>query len=1309
MKNTIPVLLLLFGCLALLTPHQLTAQCNAGQTYNTYCYASGLTNQVAFEFCPSAGMAARSTITGGTFGIPPNTLTVYSGGSTSGTSGTIVFGPATGNVSGNTIESLGADQCLIFVINSIAGVPINCADGFDTPLEVCSESFAAAAATLTISPNEFCDTDGPQTLGGGLPEGGTYSGTGVTDGLDGVSFTFDPSGLSGPITVTYTNGGSATDDITVFASGGVSFTALADLCVDAGIQTGLGGGMPAGGVYSGPGVTDDGNGLTYSFNPAIAGVGPHSITYTEQSGCMEMTSDQVVVLAACGCEAGEDNYFYCYGNLESNTVAFQVCPSAGMAAEATIETGILDTPNDNLSVYQGPFDSGTSGSLLFGPASGNLAGTTITGNVANDCLIFVINSDPFGSCQDGFLSSGLAVCGESIPASVSFQDPGDFCLDDGVQTNLGGGTPVGGSYSGPGVMDDMNGMTFSFNPAAAGVGPHTLTYTNGNSASVEIIVFQDGSTTFTALNDLCIDAGVQTNLGGGSPAGGTYSGPGVTDNGNGTYDFNPALAGLGVHTITYTDPTPCGDMATDQVEVLAACGCPNGEMSFFHCYGNDESDLVIFQVCPSAGAFAEATIVSGSYGAGDNLTVYQGASDSETSGTIVFGPATGILSGTEITASVADECLIFVSNSNFILSCQDGLETPLSVCGRNANLVTFTALDDLSFNAGVQTGLSGGFPIGGEYGGPGVTDGMDGMTYSFDPVAAGLGPHTLTYTVNGETASDEVVVFDLTPPTFNKTFSPGTINTGAIAVLTFTIDNTSNNNPVMDLDFTDNFPVGMVVADIPNVVSTCVGGTITANAGASSLSYTGGVVGGNSSCTISVNVTSTTVGTSTNTSGNLTSDAGNSGVATANLEVLNGTDRPIFTKSFSPDVINLGERSTLTFTIDNSANANFHFGMRFQDPLPDGLVVASPANISSTCTGGIITAIPGTSEIAYGALNLNNFNDARVEGNSTCQITVDVEGISSGTFVNVTEELTSSRLQPSLGQNINSGIAVGEIEILTPPEIFIEKAFNPNPVRPGETTTLEFTITNLDRDFDATNVSFTDDLSTVLAGLVATNTPVSSCGGTLTGTSMLSFSAGTIPADGSCTISVQVQVPAGAALGTYTNTTSAVTADFNGNTVTGNTATENLFVENLPEITKTFLTNPVVAGGTTTLEFTITNTSTTSDLTDITFNDNISGFINGALVTSLPAAGSCGTGSVFFTQIPQGELNFSVLNANLPAGGSCIFSIDLNIPSNTPTGAYTNTTTPVTGEVDGSFTTFGPATADLQVLATSKVVKNLHR
>jgi hypothetical protein len=33
----------------------------------------------------------------------------------------------------------------------------------------------------------------------------------------------------------------------------------ADLCIDAGIQSGLGSGTATGGVYSGTGVTDDGN------------------------------------------------------------------------------------------------------------------------------------------------------------------------------------------------------------------------------------------------------------------------------------------------------------------------------------------------------------------------------------------------------------------------------------------------------------------------------------------------------------------------------------------------------------------------------------------------------------------------------------------------------------------------------------------------------------------------------------------------------------------------------------------------------------------------------------------------------------------------------------------------------------------------------------------------------------------------------------------------------------------------------------------------------------------------------------------
>jgi hypothetical protein len=147
---------------------------------------------------------------------------------------------------------------------------------------------------------------------------------------------------------------------------------------------------------------------------------------------------------------------------------------------------------------------------------------------------------------------------------VSFTAPADLCIDAGVQAGLSGGIPTGGVYSGSGVTDDGNGITYSFDPAAAGVGVHTITYTlAGNMASDDVEVFALPAVTFTALADLCIDAGVQAGLGGGTPTGGVYSGSGVTDDGNGiTYSFDPATAGVGTHTLTYTFTDTNGAAAT---------------------------------------------------------------------------------------------------------------------------------------------------------------------------------------------------------------------------------------------------------------------------------------------------------------------------------------------------------------------------------------------------------------------------------------------------------------------------------------------------------------------------------------------------------------------------------------------------------------------------------------------------------------------------------------------------------------------------------------------------------------------------
>jgi len=56
-----------------------------------------------------------------------------------------------------------------------------------------------------------------------------------------------------------------------------------DICLGSGTVS-LGSGAVSGGIYSGPGVTDDGNGSTFTFDPLIAGTGVHTVTYSGQVG-----------------------------------------------------------------------------------------------------------------------------------------------------------------------------------------------------------------------------------------------------------------------------------------------------------------------------------------------------------------------------------------------------------------------------------------------------------------------------------------------------------------------------------------------------------------------------------------------------------------------------------------------------------------------------------------------------------------------------------------------------------------------------------------------------------------------------------------------------------------------------------------------------------------------------------------------------------------------------------------------------------------------------------------------------------------
>ncbi len=102
-----------------------------------------------------------------------------------------------------------------------------------------------------------------------------------------------------------------------------------------------------------------------------------------------------------------------------------------------------------------------------------------------------------------------------------------------------------------------------------------------------------------------------------------------------------------------------------------------------------------------------------------------------------------------------------------------------------------------------------------------------------------------------------------------------------------------------------------------------------------------------------------------------------------------------FSKKFTPATIGLGDVSRLRFTITNP-NPEAVSGYSFVDNLPAGLMVANPANASSSC-GGTWNPLPGETVL--------NFSDGTIAANSSCTILVDVTGAVDGTYNNVSENL----------------------------------------------------------------------------------------------------------------------------------------------------------------------------------------------------------------------------------------------------------------------------------------------------------------
>ncbi|MEA1873160.1 MAG: hypothetical protein U9N51_01865, partial [Bacteroidota bacterium] len=303
----------------------------------------------------------------------------------------------------------------------------------------------------------------------------------------------------------------------------------------------------------------------------------------------------------------------------------------------------------------------------------------------------------------------------TILPDPSITDPGSFCENDAA-TDLNAAT-AGGTWSGTGITNATNG---TFDPTSVTPGTYTITYDVGtgsctDSDQIDITVNPIPDATITDPGDFCSDDAVFDLTA--ATAGGTWSGTGITNATNGTFD--PSTANIGVNNITY-QVTVSGCVGTDNISIQVNA-LPNV---------NTGAD---FDVCE-----------------GDNINLSETGGDATSwtwTGPGTFSPdaTTQNPSITNATPANSGTYAVEVQDINGCIASDDVLVTV------NANPTTPVVTTDCSGGAdnGIITVTA---PLGGNY-----EYSIDGITFqagtSFGPLTNGTYNLTVLDTNTGCTAT----------------------------------------------------------------------------------------------------------------------------------------------------------------------------------------------------------------------------------------------------------------------------------------------------------------------------------------------------------------------------------------------------------------------------------------------------------------------------------------------------------------------------------------------------------------------------
>ncbi|GAB3970096.1 hypothetical protein GCM10027615_25750 [Plantactinospora veratri] len=597
--------------------------------------------------------------------------------------------------------------------------------------------------------------------------------------------------------------------------------------------------------------------------------------------------------------------------------------------------------------------------------------------------------------------------------------------------------------------------------------------------------------------------------------------------------------GTGLTGVSFTDALPAGLVVATPSGVAGSCG--GGTITA--AAGGGSISL--------AGAALPA---GGSCTFSVNVTGTTSGTKANTSGPVESdqsGPGAAAAATVTVAPAVVAPPTISKAFEDAIIPL-DGT-TSLSFTLTNPN--PGTALTGVEFTDALPAGLVVASPSGvaGSCGGGTITAAAGGGSISLAGAALPAGG-SCTFSVNvtgttsgtkantsgpvdsdqsgpGAPASASVAVGAevVAPPTISKAFEDAIIPLDGTTSLSFTLTNPNPGTALTGVEFTDALPAGLVVASPSGVAGSCGGGTITAAAGGGSISLAGAALPAGGSCTFSVNVTGTTSGTKANTSGPVESDqSGPGAAAAASVTVAPAVVAPpTISKSFEDPVIDADGTTSLSFTLTNPNPGTALTGVEFTDALPAGLVVASPSGVAGSCGGGTITAAAGGGSISLAG--------AALPAGGSCTFSVNVTGTTSGTKVNTSGPVDSDQSGPGTP-------AAASITVRIAAAPTISKAFGDASIPLDGTTSLSFALTNPNPGTTLTGVSFVDNLPSGLVVATPNAAQTDCAAGTIVarpGGSSVSLFSATLPANGSCTVSVNVT---GTTAGKKVNTTVAVTS-----------------------------------------------------------------------------------------------------------------------------------------------------------------------